>query len=309
MFENHSWFNAGKTCIIIYTILSFVLNAFIGMTLRVAARGVAIEHWWEPEKSCAAITMGATFALPVATLIATPISWHSAWVVFFQRFSLWWIQWIYNPFVHMFCCIIWKLSRYILEFRDMNVMTCFYLWVGTTAYLQNEVLFRRRPLCWFCSSRDPGCWDLEYDHISTLAAWSPAQKLWNVKLDGDARSFAKHCGLSVVAAVTLMYVLHRWSSKLRLHTQRPNHLIHWDIATQQMPHVRLFQGFGDVLWFGAQFGPSRDLRMCLGTPAIWGASRKSHTWRSHRNILTTDNGPIFTPQCQPINHPCFFFGG
>ena len=209
----------------------------------------------------------------------------------------------------MFCCIIWKLSRYMLEFRDMNVMTCFYLWVGTTAYLQNEVLFRRRPLCWFCSSRDPGCWDLEYDRISTLAAWSPAQKLWNVKLDGDARSFAKHCGLSVVAAVTLMYVLHRWSSKLRLHTQRLNHLIHWDIATQQMPHVRLFQGFGDVLWFGAQFGPSRDLRMCLGTPAIWGASRKSHTWRSHRNILTTDNGPIFTPQCQPINHPCFFFWG
>ena len=107
---------------------------------------------------------------------------------------------------------------------------------------------------------------------STLAAWSPAQKLWNVKLDRDARSFAKHCGLSVVAVVTLMYVLHRWSSKLRLNTQRLNHLNHWDIATQQMPHVRLFQGFGDVLWFGAQFGPSRDLRMCLGTPAIWGAS-------------------------------------
>lgn len=191
----------------------------------------------------------------------------------------------------------------------MNVMMCFYLWVETTAYLQNEVLFRRRPLCWFCSSRDPGCWDLEYNHISTLAAWSPSQKLWNVKLDGDARSFAKHCGLSVVAAVTLMYVLHRWSSKLRLNTQGLNHLNHWKIATEQMPHVRLFQGFGDVLWFGAQFGPSRDLRMCLGTPAIWGPSHTPGLATGTSSQRTTGRSSPPKSQRQPINHPCFFLGG
>lgn len=120
----------------------------------------------------------------------------------------------------------------------------------------------------------------------------------------DARSFAKHCGLSVVAAVTLMYVLHRWSSKLRLNTQRLNH---WKIATQQMPHVRLFQGFGDVLWFGAQFGPSRDLRMCLGTPAIWGPSHTPGAATGTSSHRTTGRSSPQKSQCQPINHAWFFF--
>ena len=202
----------------------------------------------------------------------------------------------------MFCCIIWKLSRYTLEFRAMNVMTCWNIFG-----LGPAPTFGMR--FYFAGGLFAGFVLLEILAVGTssmIAAWSPAQKLWNVKLDRDARSFAMFIYLSVVAAVTLMYVLHRWSSKLRLNTQRLNSLKNWDIATQQMPHVRLFQGFGDVLWFGAQFGPSRDLRMRLGTPAIWGPSHTPGAATGTSSHRTT--GRSSPPKkSMPTNQSCMFF--